>query len=270
MKKFKKIFTAVVSFVAAASLVVTPTVSAKEKLVYGKAAGPYTELFEDGVKPILEGQGYEFEVVEFSDLLQNDTSLAEGETDFNVEQHTAYAEAFNEGQGADLTPIIPLPTVAAGLFSAKHDSIDEIEDGALVAVPADPSNAARAYLLLEKAGWITVDPEADRGTVSSADITDNPHNLEIIEVETAQIARTLDDFDYGVITGAHIHSAGIDVSTALLREDLQDDFVLQLVVRAEDKDEEWVKAIADAYQSEDFAKYLEENNDGLWIVPEYE
>ena len=120
------------------------TTSEKKELKYGKAAGPYTVLFEDAIKPILEEQGYTFTEVDFSDLLQNDLALNEGEIDFNVEQHTAYAENFNQAQNGDLVPISPIPTVPAAIFSATETSLDNIHDGAKVAVPNDAANTARA------------------------------------------------------------------------------------------------------------------------------
>mgnify|MGYP003373841515 CR=1 FL=1 len=96
--------------------------SNKKELKYGKAAGPYTVLFEDAIKPILEKEGYTLTEVDFSDLLQNDLALNDGEIDFNVEQHTAYAENFNEAQKGNLVPISPIPTVPAAIFSATETS----------------------------------------------------------------------------------------------------------------------------------------------------
>ena len=113
--------------------------SNKKELKYGKAAGPYTVLFEDAIKPILEKEGYTLTEVDFSDLLQNDLALNDGEIDFNVEQHTAYAENFNEAQKGNLVPISPIPTVPAAIFSATETSLDAIQDGAKVAVPDDAS-----------------------------------------------------------------------------------------------------------------------------------
>lgn len=270
-KSMKKIVTllAVVSLVFSGVFSVA-NVSAQdgEPIRYGKAAGPYTELFEDAIIPILEEQGYTFEVVEFSDLLQNNTSLAEGDTDVNVEQHTAYMENFNEAQGANLVALTPIPTVPAGIFSDNHEDLEGIADGATIAVPNDPSNTARAYGLLQKAGWITIDPEADASTVTQDDITENPYNIEFTEMDTNNIPRTLGDFDYAVITGSIVHGAGIDPSTALLQEDIAPHLILQVVVKEEDAESDWAQAIVAAYQSEEFAAYIEENNDGLWYVPE--
>lgn len=242
--------------------------SDKKNLIYGKAAGPYTVLFEDAIIPIMEEQGYTFTEVDFSDLLQNDLALNEGEIDFNVEQHTAYAENFNEAQGGDLVPISPIPTVPAAIFSATKTSVDEITDGALVAVPDDAANTARAYVLLQKAGWITLDPEKDLSTVTQADIIDNPYNIQFTEMTSTNIPSVLDDFDFAVITGSIVYNAGMDASTALLQEDILDHLILQVVVKEENKDAQWAQDLVAAYHSDEFKAYMDENNDGLWFVPD--
>lgn len=246
------------------------TGSDSKTITYGKAAGPYTVLFEDAIVPILEKEGYTLKSVEFSDLLQNDTALNDGEVDVNVEQHTAYMEDFNQAQGGDLVALTPIPTVPAGIFSSTHDSLDEIADGAKIAVPNDASNTSRAYALLQKAGWIKLSDDADLSTVTQDDIVENPHNLEFTEMDSTLIPRSLDDFDYAVITRSIVYSAGIDASTALLQEDIADYLLLQVVVKEENKDAKWAQAIVDAYHSDEFKAYMEENNDGLWYIPDGE
>ena len=240
----------------------------KKILKYGKAAGPYTVLFEDAVKPILERQGYTLEAIDFSDLLQNDTALNEGEIDFNVEQHTAYANNFNESQKGDLTPIAKIPTVPAGIFSRTHTSVNEIFEGAKVAVPNDASNTSRAYALLQKAGWIRLREGVDLGKATQDDIVENPYHIEFTEMDSLNIPGVLSDFAFAVITGSIVYNASIDPSTALLQEDILEHLILQVVVKERNKDTEWAKAIVNAYQSDEFKKYMEENNAGLWYVPE--
>ena len=120
----------------------------KKEIVYGKSQGPYTELFEAAIVPILEKEGYTVKGVDFSDLQTADIGLNDGDVDVNVEQHTAYAENFNANYNADLVPISPIPTVPAGVYSAKYTSVDEIADGAKVAVPNDASNTARRCLMV--------------------------------------------------------------------------------------------------------------------------
>ncbi len=240
----------------------------KKELVYSKSQGPYSELFEQGVKPILEAKGYKLTGKDMSDLLQADVVLNDGEVDFNVEQHTAYMENFNQKQGGKLVAITPIPTVPAGIYPGKKSDLKAIAAGDHIAVPNDAANTARAYALLQKAGWIKLDPNKDLSTVTQADIIENPYNLQFTEMKSLNIPAVRTDFDFIVITGSIVYNAKIDPQTALLTEDILPHLLLQLVVREKDKDAKWVKDIADAYHSAEFKAYLQKNNNGLWFVPE--
>lgn len=246
----------------------TASAGAAGTIRYGKSQGPYTELFEAAIVPILEKEGYTVEGTDFSELLTADIALNDGDVDVNVEQHTAYAENFNASYNGDLTPICPIPTVPAGIFSATHTSLDEITDGAKVAVPNDASNTARAYVLLQKAGWITLDSSVDLAVVTQDDITENPHNIEFTEMASLNIPSALQDFDFAVITGSIVYNAGIDASTALLTEDVLPQLILQVVVKKDNADADWAKAIAAAYHSDEFKEYMDKNNNGLWYIPD--
>ena len=244
------------------------TTGDKKEIVYGKSQGPYTELFEAAIVPILEKEGYTVKGVDFSDLQTADIRLNAGDVDVNVEQHTAYMENFNANYTADLVALSPIPTVPAGVYSAKYKSVDEIPDGAKVAVPNDASNTARCYLMLQKIGWIKLADDVDPSAVTQDDIVENPHNIEFTEMKSLTILAAIQDFDYVAITGSVVYNAGIDPSTALATEDIQDHLVLQVVVKEENRDAEWAKAIVDAYHSDEFKQYMEENNDGLWWIPD--
>lgn len=246
----------------------TASAGAAGTIRYGKSQGPYTELFEAAIVPILEKEGYTVEGTDFSELLTADIALNDGDVDVNVEQHTAYAENFNASYNGDLTPICPIPTVPAGIFSATHTSLDKITDGAKVAVPNDASNTARAYVLLQKAGWITLDSSVDLAVVTQDDITENPHNIEFTEMASLNIPSALQDFDFAVITGSIVYNAGIDASTALLTEDVLPQLILQVVVKKDNADTDWAKAIAAAYHSDEFKEYMDKNNNGLWYIPD--
>lgn len=239
----------------------------KGTITYSKSQGPYTELFEAAIVPILEKEGYTLKAEELSDLLAADIALNDGEVDVNVEQHTAYLENFNANYNGDLTPISPIPTVPAGIYSSTHESLDEVSDGALVAVPNDASNTARAYLLLQKIGWIKLSDSVDPSAATQDDIVENPHNLVFTEMKSLTIPASMQDFDYVVITGSIVYNAGIDPASALATEDVLDHLVLQVVVKAENVDADWAKAIVAAYHSDEFKAYLETNNNGLWWIP---
>lgn len=245
---------------------------AKTEIVYAKGNGPYTLLFEEAILPLLADKGYTFKC---SEMLLNEANAAmqSKDVDLSVEQHTAYMEAFNSNSGADLAALSKIPTVPASLFSERHSSLEEIAEGMVIAVPQDEGNQARAFVMLQDIGWITLKEDVNYAAVSAEDIADNPYDLEFYELDTSYIAASLSDFDYGVITGSIVYNAGIDPGTALFNENLTDDFWLQIVVRAEDQDSQWAKDITAAYQSEEFLNWLKENNspkyNDLWSIPEY-
>jgi len=239
----------------------------KKELKFSKSQGPYSDLFEKGVKPILEKKGYKITGKDMSDLLQADIALNEGEVDFNVEQHTAYMNNFNKKQGGHLAALTPIPTVPAGIYAGSKDKLDQVADGDTVAVPNDASNTARAYALLQKAGWIKLDPKKDLATVTQQDIVENPHHLKFTEMKSLNIPAVRSDFNYIVITGSIVYNAKIDPATALLKEDILPHLLLQLVVAEKNKDAQWAKDIAAAYKSDEFQKYMKENNKGLWSDP---
>lgn len=241
----------------------------KKDITVGTSPGPYSELFLEAIKPILEDEGYTVKDQDFTELLLADVALAEGAVDVNVDQHTAYMNNFNEEKDANLVAITPIPTVPAGIFPGRKSSLDEIEDGDVIGIPQDPSNAARAYAVLQKAELITLEEGVELVQVSASDIVENPHNLDITEMDSYQIPRALDDLDFGVIPGSIVYSSGLDAATSLISEDILKDLELVAVVDEKNKDTQWAKDIKAAYESDEFKAYLEEHNqDGYWFVPE--
>ena len=244
----------------------------KKTLTYSRSQGPYTVLFENAVAPILESKGYSLKGIDYSELALADDALNSGDVDFNVEQHTAYAESFNKGNNGDLVAITPIPTVPASLFSKNHKSLDEIKarSNPKVAVPNGPANTARAYVLLAKIGWITLKDGANPSTVTSEDISSNPYNIEFTDMKSLNIPAVEEDFDYVVITGSIVYNAGIDASTALAKESVLPHLILQVVVKEKNKDSAWAKDLVAAYHSKEFKDYLEKTNfeNGLFWIPE--
>lgn len=231
--------------------------------------GPYSELFQDGVAPILEEEGYKVDVQNFTDLTQADTALAEGSADLNVEQHTAWMNVFNEEKGANLTSITEVPTVPAGLYSEKHKSLDEVADGQTVGIPLDGSNKSRALHVLVDAGWITLRDDADEALLAESDIGENPHNLEIKPMDSANLSRSLPDLDWAVIPGSMSYSAKLDPNLQLFQEELRPELILVAVTTEDKKDAPWAKAVADAYRSEEFKEYFNSQNENdYWFLPD--
>lgn len=244
----------------------------KKTLTYSRSQGPYTVLFENGVAPILEAKGYTLKGYDYSELALADDAVNGGDVDFNVEQHTAYCESYNKGNNGDLVPITPIPTVPASMFSSHYKSLDDIKNiqNPKIAVPNDPANTARAYVLLSKIGWITLKDGVNLSTVTSEDIASNPYNIQFTEMKSLNIPQVQDDFDFVVITGSIVYNAGIDASTALAKETVLPHLVLQLVVKAENKDTQWAKDLVAAYHSKEFKEYLEKTNfeNGLFWIPD--
>ena len=235
----------------------------------GTSPGPYSELFRDGIDPILTEQGYEIDYTEFTDLRQADVALSEGAVDLNVDQHTAYMNVFNDETGSTLDNITDIPTVATKIYSNDLTSLDDVADGQTVGIPADGSNQTRAFRLLIKLGWITVNDDADQNLLTPSDIEDNPHNLDIQPMDSATIPRALGDLDWGVIPGSIAYSSQVDPALALEEEDLTEDLILQAVTTEEQVDSEWAAAVAEAYRSEEFLDFVaEQNEDNYWFIPE--
>lgn len=276
MKKIIAILLALSLLLAATAFAENEVIKTDKTLIkYSKSQGPYTELFELAIIPILEAQGYTFEVVESSELLVADQFLQNGEVDVNVEQHTAYANNFNANNGGDLTPISVIPTVPAAIYSANHATLDEVADGFTVAIPNDASNTARCLAILQKIGWIKLDDKVEISQVTVDDVVENPYNLELIEQKSLTIPAAIQDYDYVVITGSIVYNAKVNESyPALAQEDILDHLILQVVVKAENVNTDWAQAIVAAYHSDEFKAYLEKENaadgfwKGLWWIPD--
>ena len=261
----KKVITIILSLVFI--LVTCGQKENNKELTIGTSPGPYSELFIKHIKPQLEKEGFKVKTKDFTDLQQADVALNEGQIDVNVDQHKAYMDTFNKEKEGKLVAVQKIPTVPAQIFSKKHKNLN-VKQGAEIAIPNDPSNAARAYRLLEKAGWIKLEAKKDDIKISDKNIVSNPHQLNIKQMDSANIPRILDEVDYAVIPGSIVHASKVDTKLALLKEDLVDQLYLQVVVNQKNEHKPWVKAIKKAYHSKVFKESLDkENTDQKWIVP---
>ncbi len=241
---------------------------AENEIVMGASPGPYNELFDAAIIPILESKGYTVKNMDFSALMEANIAMTEGSVDLAVSQHAGYMKVFNEQRGADLIAVTKIPTVPAGIFSNKYKSLEDVQNGMTVLIPQDGSNAARAYGLLAKAGWITLKPGIDLMQAGKKDIQENPFNLQIKEIDSSLIPRVLDDADFAVIPGSIVWLGKIDPSDVLLQETLLEDLYLQVVIEQKNQNSEWAKAVIEAYNSPEFKAYMIENNqNNYWILP---
>lgn len=227
-------------------------------LKVGVCAGPYGDMFTEAIQPSLEEKGYTVEIVEFSDYVQPNKALAAGEIDLNLFQHSTYLTNFTKENGLDLTFIKEVPTAAMGIFSEKYKTINDIEDGATVAIPNDATNLSRAIRVLAQTNIITIDPAVDPKTATQSTLSSNPKNLQFVEIEAPQLPRSLDSVGIAVINGNYALSSGLNLSDALYNEKLSEGYINGVAVRTEDKDSDFAKDVIAAIESDAFKRVIED------------
>ena len=228
----------------------------KSKIVFGTTAGDFGDMVRDQVKPALEKQGYQVELVEFTDYVRPNQALAQGELDINIFQHKPYLDDFKKEHKLDLVEAFQVPTAPLGLYPGKAKSLDEVKDGMSVSAPNDPSNFARALVMLDELGWVQLKDNIDPLTASKKDIASNPKNIQIVELEAAQLPRSRQDVDFAVINGNYATSSGIKLTEALFQEPSYA-YVNWSAVKVADKDSKWLKDVEAVYNSDDFKKYAQ-------------
>ena len=234
----------------------------------GASPAPHAEILAQA-KTILAKEGYDLQIVEFTDYVQPNVALTDGDIDANYFQHKPYLDDYNKQNGTDLVSMAAIHYEPLGLYAGKTKSIADLKDGAQIAVPNDTTNEARALLLLQTNGLITL--KADAGfTATVNDIEKNDKNLKIVEVEAAQIPRSLQDVDMAVINGNYAISAGLDVSSAIAKEEKDSDaaktYANIIAVRKGDETREDLKALVAALQSAEVTKYITDTYKGA-VVP---
>ncbi|AMA74686.1 hypothetical protein ACH33_09420 [Aneurinibacillus sp. XH2] len=241
----------------------------KKELKIGATAGPYSDQINKGIKPILEKKGYKIEVVEFSDYVQPNKALAEGSLDANVFQNPLYLKKFAQDHNLHLTGVLEVPTAPIGLYSRKHKSLNDIQEGATVTLPNDPVNQARALTMLDQFGWIKLKEGLDPTKASEKDIAQNIKKLTILPLEAAQLPRSLDDADYAFINGNFAIASGLKLKEAVALEKTPPHYMIVLTVRTEDKDKMFVKDLVEAYKSSEFKEITDKEFEGF-VKPDYQ
>lgn len=178
-------------------------------------------------------------------------------------------DVFNSQRKAHLKPVVHVPSVPAAIFSNKYTSIKNVFPGAKIGIPQDASNAARSYNLLEKAGWIKLKPNSNPIIVGKNDIAENIAGVDIVEMDSANIPRVLNELDFAVIPGSIVYSANIDSKKALLSETIIPDLEIMVVVNEGNENSQWAKDIKRIYQSQQFKDYMQTHNqNGYWVMPQ--
>jgi D-methionine transport system substrate-binding protein len=235
----------------------------KKEIKIGATAGPYSDQIKYGIKPILEKKGYTVTIIEFNDYIQPNIALAEGSLDANVFQHQIYLEKFKKEHNLDLSEVLKVPTAPIGIYSKKHKTLNEVKAGTSVALPNDPANQARALVMLEQFGWIKLKPGYDPITVSEKDVLEYTKKIKLIPLEAAQLPRSLDDSDYSFINGNFALASGLKLTEAIGLEKTPPKYLNLVAVKTKDKNQTFVKDIADAYRSVEFQKVIDEKFQGF-------
>lgn len=223
----------------------------------GATAGPYSDMLNKAIIPALEDKGYKVEIVEFSDYIQPNKALEAGDIDANLFQHTVYLENFETENNVELAPLIIVPTAPMGFFSEKYTSVDEIEDGATIAIPNDPSNAARTLLTLQEQGLIEIAPKIEELKASEKDILVNDKNLVFQPLEAAQLPRAIESVDLAAVPGNFALAAGLDLLDAAFLENMPDQFRNVVAVKEENKDAQLAKDIIEIVESAEFEAIID-------------
>lgn len=237
------------------------------KIKIAVRAYPYEDIIEEA-KSQLKEEGIDLEVVVFDEANQANDALRDGSVDANYVQHKQYLDSIADEKGYDFQAVADVHIEPIGFYSEKIKSIDDLEEGAVIAVPDDASNEYRSFLLLEKYGLIKLGESASNKTVSVNDIVENPKKLVIKEVSSYQLPRVLPDVDGAVINTAIILQAGIDPKTAIIREDSNSPYSNIIAVRKEDKDNEKFKKLAEAVQSDKVREFIKKEYDGS-VIPAF-
>ncbi len=242
-----------------------------EKIVVGASSTPHAEILE-AVKGELEALGYELEVTIFDDYVMPNLALADGEIDANYFQHEPYLLNFNAENGTDLVSAAAIHYEPMGIYGGSKSSLDELAEGDIIAVPNDGTNEARALLLLQDQGLITLKEGIDASTETATilDIAENPKNLEIVEMEAKNIPHSLPDVAFAVINGNYALQAGLTGNDALASESADSDaaqtYANILAVRAGEEESAKTQALVTALTSETCRQFIEETYSGA-VVP---
>ncbi|MDI7860442.1 MetQ/NlpA family ABC transporter substrate-binding protein [Rhizobiaceae bacterium n13] len=230
----------------------------------GVTAGEHAQIMEK-VREIAAKKDLNIEIIEFSDYVVPNQALADGDLNANSFQHQPYLDNQIADRGFDLVSVGTTITTPMGVYSKKVKGLEELKDGATVAIPNDPTNGGRALLILASKGLIKVNPDAGL-KVGPADVTENPKNLQFAELDAAQLPRSLDDVDAAVINTNYALEAGLHPKTdAIAIESEKSPYANVIAVRSEDKDADWVKTLVESYHDDSVRAFINEEFKGALI-----
>ena len=241
------------------------TAAMAEDIKVGVSPGEHAEIMEEVAK-VAEPMGLNIDVIEFSDYVVPNQALADGDLDANSFQHRPYLENQMKDRGFELIEVGTTITTPMGIYSEDLASVDDLEDGAQVAIPNDPTNGGRALLLLQDLGVITL-AEGTGLVPSPLDVQDNPKNLRFLELDAAQLPRALADADIAIINTNYALAAGLSPrNDSIAMEKAESPYVNIIVVQQGRQDEPWVKTLVEAYHSDEIKAFIDEKYEGAVLT----
>ncbi|MDK1375372.1 MULTISPECIES: MetQ/NlpA family ABC transporter substrate-binding protein [unclassified Sinorhizobium] len=235
-----------------------------ETIKVGVTPGEHAQIMEK-VKEVAAPKGLDIEILEFSDYVVPNQALADGELNANSFQHQPYLDNQIADRGYDIVSVGLTITTPMGVYSNKVKSLDELQDGATIAIPNDPTNGGRALLVLVSKGLIKVNPDAGL-KATPADVTENPKNIQFAELDAAQLPRSLADVDAAVINTNYALEADLHPKEdAIAIESEKSPYANVIAVRAADKDAPWVKTLVESYHDESVKAFIVDTFKGALI-----
>jgi D-methionine transport system substrate-binding protein len=247
------------ALITGAALIAAPAFA--EDLKIGVTPGPHAQILEQ-VKPLLEAKGHTLEILEFSDYVIPNEALANGDLSANSFQHQPYLDNQVADRGYKIESVAVTVNFPIAVYSDKVEKFEDLPEGAKIGIPNDPTNGGRVLLLLEDADLIKLKDGV--GTKASViDIIENPKNIQILEIDAAQLPRTLPDLDAAGINTNYAEDAGLDpVNGSILRESPKGPYVNVIAVRSDDKDQQWVKDLVESYHNDTIKAWIDTEFNG--------
>lgn len=234
-----------------------------EVITIGASTGPFSDMVNFAIKPPLEEMGYSVEIIEYTDWVQPNNALHNGDLDANLYQNVTFMDNFNEENGTDLSELIQVPTAPMGLYSNTYESLDDIENGSEVAMPLDPVNTSRGFLTLEDAGLVEIDEDANTFAIEESDIISNPKNLEFIFQDAGQLPRSVEQIGLSLVPGNYALASDMDLADAIFLEQMNEYFRNQIVINTSDLDSEFADDLIEAVESDYFDEVIDQDFEGF-------
>lgn len=251
----KRSFLSSVALAVLATTLSSAALAQDKPLKIGVTAGPHAQIFEQ-VKRVAEKDGLKLQVIEFSDYIQPNAALAAGDLDGNSYQHKPFLDQQVKDRGYKLVSVGYTVNFPIGLYSKKVKDLKDLKEGARFGIPNDPTNGGRVLLVLQDKGLIKLRPEAGL-KATPLDVVANPKKLRFVELEAAQLARSLDDLDAAAVNTNFALPAGLNPSKdAIALENANSPYVNIIAVRDADKDKPWVAKLLKAYHSDEIRNYI--------------